>query len=472
MQQQDPSVKKRRRTKKQVSDKDEVKTPPKSIGNFRSLFLTKVNYCLSYIRKNDREGLSKVSNVLSLVVLSSACILWINYFFYLNSKEKAIAPNASSISVKGIFNYSGSPIYVSLIASGINIPLQDSNPEFRTRYAKPIVGDFSTDYAIAQLINGELSFVYTDRPLNDGEYGRANLRSISLEQVAVGIDGIVVFGNNDLNVGQLNLDQVRRIYAGEITNWHQIDPKIENLPITPIAVKNEKIEGIETTSSLTLQNLDINNIGISQPNQDGQNNTGMVLNQADGFQVIDCSISNIGRKGIGIGDTIGGTVSGVTVDGINLAAQHPQNHDAAGVKFYNTTDVAVKDSNFFNINAHAIWNDTSTGTTIENNTVQDVGSDFIAPGFNTGVGSINGIYEEKSANSKVNNNNVTANEGFLAFNATDFSTKTLSLGDNNFSSQELGTTDYYVNEQAENLIATTENPTEANFDLIAADYGV
>jgi phosphate transport system substrate-binding protein len=249
MQQQDPSVKKRRRTKKQVSDKDEVKTPPKSIGNFRSLFLTKVNYCLSYIRKNDREGLSKVSNVLSLVVLSSACILWINYFFYLNSKEKAIAPNASSISVKGIFNYSGSPIYVSLIASGINIPLQDSNPEFRTRYAKPIVGDFSTDYAIAQLINGELSFVYTDRPLNDGEYGRANLRSISLEQVAVGIDGIVVFGNNDLNVGQLNLDQVRRIYAGEITNWHQIDPKIENLPITPIAVKNEKIEGIETTSS-------------------------------------------------------------------------------------------------------------------------------------------------------------------------------------------------------------------------------
>jgi hypothetical protein len=58
----------------------------------------------------------------------------------------------------------------------------------------------------------------------------------------------------------------------------------------------------------------------------------------------------------------------------------------------------------------------------------------------------------------------------LAFNATEFSTETLSLGENNFSSQELGTADYYVDEQAENLIATTENPTEANFDLIAADY--
>jgi hypothetical protein len=241
---------------------------------------------------------------------------------------------------------------------------------------------------------------------------------------------------------------------------------IQNLEIT-----NGNI-GIYTygASNLTLQNLDINNIGISQPNQDGQNNTGIVLNQADGFQILNSNISNIGRKGIGIGDTMGGTVSGVTVDGINLAAQHTQNHDAAGIKLYNTTDVAIKDSNFSNFNAHAVWNDTSTGTVIENNTIQDVGSDFIAPGFNTGVGDINGIYEEKSANSKVNNNNVTATEEFLAFNATEFSTETLSLGENNFSSQELGTADYYVDEQAENLIATTENPTEANFDLIAADY--
>lgn len=241
---------------------------------------------------------------------------------------------------------------------------------------------------------------------------------------------------------------------------------IQNLEIT-----NGNI-GINSygASNLTLQNLDINNIGISQPNQDGQNNTGIVLNQADGFQILNSNVSNIGRKGIGIGDTMGGTVSGVTVDGINLAAQHPQNHDAAGVKLYNTADVAIKDSNFSNFNAHAVWNDTSTGTVIENNTIQDVGSDFIAPGFNTGVGSINGIYEEKSANSKVSNNNVTATEEFLAFNATEFSTETLSLGENNFSSQELGTADYYVDEQAENLIATTENPTEANFDLIAADY--
>lgn len=241
---------------------------------------------------------------------------------------------------------------------------------------------------------------------------------------------------------------------------------VQNLELTNA---NNGINGYGA-SNLTLQNLDINNIGISQPNKDGQNNTGINLSTADGVQILNSNISNVGRKGIGVGDTNGGTVSGVTVNGVNLAAQHPQNHDAAGVKFFNTTNVTIKDSNFSHINAHAIWNDTTTGTTIENNNVQDVGSDFIAPGFNTEVGSIYGIYNEKSPNSKVSNNNVTALDGFTAFNATEFTTQTQSLGDNNFSSQELNTTDYYVNEEAEKLVATTENPAEANFDLFAADY--
>lgn len=179
--------------------------------------------------------------------MGCACFLWLNYF-YSHIREKVIAPKTALTEVKGIFNYSGSPIYSALIASGINTPLQNSSPEFETRYAKPVTGDFSTDYAIAQLIDGELSFVYADRPLNDREYQRANLRSLNLEQVAIGIDGIVVFGNNSLAVSQLNRNQVREIFAGKITNWSQIDPKIKDLPITPIAVKNEKVEGIETTS--------------------------------------------------------------------------------------------------------------------------------------------------------------------------------------------------------------------------------
>jgi hypothetical protein len=224
-------------------------------------------------------------------------------------------------------------------------------------------------------------------------------------------------------------------------------------------------------SNLTLQNLDVNNIGISQPNKDGQNNTGISLDAADGFQIRDCNVSNVGRKGIGVGDTRGGTVSNVTVDGVNLAAQHPQNHDAAGIKLFNTTDVTIKDSQVSNFNAIAYWNDTTTGTKIENNTALDVGSDYLAPGYNSDSGlPIYGIYNEKSPNSSVNNNNITAIDGFTAFDSTQFSTETQDLGTNNFSSQVTGTQDYYANEQAEILVATTEDPTQAGFELFAAEY--
>jgi hypothetical protein len=222
-------------------------------------------------------------------------------------------------------------------------------------------------------------------------------------------------------------------------------------------------------TDLTLQNLDVNNIGISQPNKDGQNNTGINLDSADGFQVLNCNISNVGRKGIGVGDTRGGTVSGVTVDSVNLAAEHPQNHDAGGVKFFNTTDVALRGSSFSNINAHFIWNDTTHGTTIENNTAQGVGSDFIGHGSDTGL-PIYGIYNEKSEDSYISNNNITAIDGFTAFNSTEFSTQTQSLSTNEFSSQETGSTDYYANEQAEILVATTEDPSQAGFELFAAEY--
>lgn len=46
----------------------------------------------------------------------------------------------------------------------------------------------------------------------------------------------------------------------------------------------------------------------------------------------------------------------------------------------------------------------------------------------------------------------------------------MTYGDNDFSSYELGTTDYWVNELAEKLVALTEDPDQANFSLFADEY--
>jgi len=221
-------------------------------------------------------------------------------------------------------------------------------------------------------------------------------------------------------------------------------------------------------ANLTLQNLVVHNIGKNYLSGDG-NQTGMILNYATGLQLSNTSVFDVDRKGIAVGDTDGAQITNVNVHSVNLAANHSQSHDAAGIKFFNTNDVILKDSYFEKINAFYIWNDTTNATIMENNTVMNVGSDFLAPSFNSNV-QVAGIYNEKSSNSIVRHNKGTAISDFTAFKATEFSTQTMTLEDNDFSKIELGTTDYWVNQAAEIAIATTEDPATADFSLFAQEY--
>jgi nitrous oxidase accessory protein NosD len=209
-------------------------------------------------------------------------------------------------------------------------------------------------------------------------------------------------------------------------------------------------------SNLTLQNLVVHDIGKNELTANG-NQTAIGLDYATGLQLLNTTIYDVDRKGISVGDTNGALISNVNVSSVNLAAHHAQSHDAAGIKFYNTNNVVLKDSYFEKINA------------MENNTLSNVGSDFLAPSFNSNV-EIAGIYNEKSSNSIVRHNQGTTVGEFTAFKSTEFSTQTLTLEDNNFSKIELGTTDYWVNQAAEIAIATTEDPAAADFSLVAQEY--
>ena len=290
---------------------------------------------------------------------------------------------------------------------------------------------------------------------------------------------VILLSNNVYYTDGLTLDKDITIdgQQGSIINGRGTSESIINLTSNAAGAT---IQDVEITNGsigiygykvfdLTLQNLDINNIGLDQTVRDGQYNTGIVLNGADGLRLVNSDIYDVGRKGAGVNDTDGAYLSGLNVRNVNLAAQHVQSFDAAGVKFFNTNDVVVKDSYFSDINANHIWNDTTNATTIKGNVVSDVGSDFSPPDFNPYV-DITGIYNEKSSNSIVRNNEGTAVDDFTAFKATEFSTETMVLENNNFSSFELNTTDFWANEEAEKLIATTEDPYEADFSLFADEF--
>ncbi|MFM2312977.1 MAG: hypothetical protein RLZZ04_2253 [Cyanobacteriota bacterium] len=288
-------------------------------------------------------------------------------------------------------------------------------------------------------------------------------------------DTVVLSGKTYLTDG-INVDNDITIdgQAGSIIDGGGTSTSIINLTaeargatIQDLRITNGN-NGINSNGAfnLTIQNLEVDNIGLSETNRDGQNNIGLILNRANGLQLSNTYLHDIGRKGVGINDTDGAVVSNLTVQNINLAAQHAQSFDAAGIKLYNTNDVTLRGNNLSRINAYNIWNDTTNGTIIENNVIENVGNVFLRPSFNQNV-NIAGIYNEKSSNSIVRGNRVTAIGGFLGFNATEFTTQSLTLANNNFSSFELNTQDFWVNEELEKRIATTENPDEANFDLIS-----
>lgn len=230
-------------------------------------------------------------------------------------------------------------------------------------------------------------------------------------------------------------------------------------------------------SDVTLQNLEIHNIGIEKVDRSGVDNFGINLSVADNFKILDSEIYDIGRKGVGVVDTDGGLIEGVTLKDINLDAEHSQSFDAGGIKLFNTNAVTVKDNKMSKINAFNIWDDLTSNTVLDGNEITGAGDSFKAPDYNPNV-TVAAIYVEKTYNTFADNNKATAVDDtrpgagtFLAFNATEFSTESLVLGENNdFTNQSLNTTDYWASERLEKRIATTEDPAAANFSLISEEY--
>lgn len=79
-----------------------------------------------------------------------------------------------------------------------------------------------TGTGIAALINGTTDICEASRDMKKQEYEQARAKGIEPYRVAVALDGIAVFVNDANPIKELTLDQLKKIYTGEITNWKQL----------------------------------------------------------------------------------------------------------------------------------------------------------------------------------------------------------------------------------------------------------
>lgn len=134
---------------------------------------------------------------------------------------------------QGVYLYGGAMASAALRSKSVLGELAHAHPEFRLRYTDPVNVAPDSGMGINMVINGELSFAESFRPLKDAEYSKAKLRGYTLKQVPVALGGIAFYNHPSVKLPGLSLSQVQKIYNGELTNWQQLGGP--NLPIVPVS---------------------------------------------------------------------------------------------------------------------------------------------------------------------------------------------------------------------------------------------
>ncbi len=139
-----------------------------------------------------------------------------------SSKEPSGSTFASVQNVPtGLFTYGGSTSWAP-IRLAVDSAIQGVRPEFRLRYQEPSSGNRGSGSGIKSLIDGQLVFAQSSRPVEDQELARAKQRGFDLKQIPVAIDGLAIAVNPNLNIPGLTVEELRSIYTGKITNWNQV----------------------------------------------------------------------------------------------------------------------------------------------------------------------------------------------------------------------------------------------------------
>jgi len=147
------------------------------------------------------------------------------------SAEEHQASGFSSVTIPaGTWLYGGSTTWAT-IRGLVDRKIKQELPKFNLSYAQHPTLPPGSGTGIKMLLDGQLSFSQSSRPILTSEYEIAASRGVKLKQVPVAIDGIAIAVHPSLNVEGLTLDQLKGIYTGKITNWSQVGGP--NLKITP-----------------------------------------------------------------------------------------------------------------------------------------------------------------------------------------------------------------------------------------------
>ncbi|WP_118161957.1 substrate-binding domain-containing protein [Nostoc sphaeroides] len=143
---------------------------------------------------------------------------------------KKVNSDFSSVAApEGTWLYGGSTSWAP-VRQHVDIEIKKAHPQFELRYTDAINATPGSGTGIRMLLEGQLTFSQSSRPIADREYQQAQQRGLSLKQIPVALEGLAIAVHPTLQIPGLTLGQIKDIYTGKITNWNQVGGP--NLKIT------------------------------------------------------------------------------------------------------------------------------------------------------------------------------------------------------------------------------------------------
>ena len=133
---------------------------------------------------------------------------------------------------QGIFNYGGSTTWVPIL-NIVNSKITQEYPEFNLRYLPAIDATPGSGTGISMLLEGELDFAQSSRSIKPEEHILAHQQGFTLREYHVAIDAIAIAVHPSLQVSGLTIEQLKKIYLGQITNWKEVNgPDLKIVPFS------------------------------------------------------------------------------------------------------------------------------------------------------------------------------------------------------------------------------------------------
>jgi len=186
--------------------------------------------------------LKKILLVMLTIIICIAVYIGVVSLYKIQreKEEMSVGKQEEIISDEKLYELKDYPL---IDGSTATLPLAEA---FKANFTKTDIAEIEVEHskthnAYVKLINNEVDLILVTEPSAE-ELELAKQKGVELEVIPVVKEGFVFYVNSENEISNLTIEQIQKIYTGEITNWKDIGGADEKI----IAYQRPQNSGSQT----------------------------------------------------------------------------------------------------------------------------------------------------------------------------------------------------------------------------------